>query len=90
MNTHRVLQRQLNKLNLSQGNTPGENDWQSFIALINKTYHDFDQERYLSQRSIDISSNELMTLNAKLEQAQHIAGLGYWSYDLAKKKCHLV
>jgi PAS domain S-box-containing protein len=42
---------------------------------------DADQERYLLERSMEISSRELFELNERLENAQHVAALGYWLYD---------
>ncbi|MCL9683622.1 ATP-binding protein [Legionella maioricensis] len=82
MDIHKLLYRQLEKCNISIDKKP-ENDemWQKFLARINQAYIDADQERYMQDRSIEISSREMRQLNQKLENAQHIVGLGYWSYD---------
>ncbi|CAM3130853.1 Two-component sensor histidine kinase [Legionella steigerwaltii] len=82
MEIHKLLKRQLEHSNIVQDKMPETNEqWQTFIHHVNNTYMEADQERYLHERSIKISSREMMSLNEKLEYAQHIAGLGYWSYD---------
>ncbi|MCP4473405.1 MAG: histidine kinase, partial [Gammaproteobacteria bacterium] len=48
---------------------------------MDKAYVEADQERYLNERSMEISSRELTELNEKLASAQHIAKLGSWDYD---------
>ncbi len=82
MNIHKLLLRQLEKVNSSVDRRPETDEqWRAFIQKINNSYLDADQERYLHERSMEISSREMMNLNMKLENAQHIAKLGYWSYD---------
>jgi PAS domain S-box-containing protein len=60
--------------------------WQDFLGRISKSYFEADKERYLVERSIEISSRELFDLNKKLEIANHLARLGYWEIDLPKKQ----
>ncbi|STX39789.1 PAS domain-containing sensor histidine kinase [Legionella feeleii] len=82
MEIHRLLQRQLNKFNIKPDELPQDVEkWMEFILHINKTYFENDQDRYLLERSIDISSKEMRDINAKLEYAQDIAKMGYWYYD---------
>lgn len=82
MEIHRLLQRQLNKFNIKPDELPQDMEkWMEFILNINKTYFENDQDRYLLERSIDISSKEMRDINAKLEYAQDIAKMGYWHYD---------
>jgi PAS domain S-box-containing protein len=83
MDLHPLLLRQLRKLNLSEKDITPENllQWYDFIQRVNRSYCDNDQDRYLLERSMDISSKELMDTNNKLETAQEIAHLGYWLYD---------
>lgn len=79
---HRLLQRQLKKFGFTADGLPQNlESWTQFIAHINKTYYENDQDRYLLERSIDISSKEMRDINAKLEYAQDIAQIGYWHYD---------
>ena len=81
MDMHRLLKRQLEKSGIpSDLNSQLPDCWLDFISRVNKTYLETDQERYLNERSIEISSREMMLLNELLENAQHIAGLGYWGY----------
>ncbi|QDP72681.1 PAS domain S-box protein [Legionella israelensis] len=82
MDIHKLLKRQMKNLELNFDTRPENNEkWHEFIARVNKAYIDADQEHYLNERSIDISSRELMALNQKLENAQRIAKMGYWYYE---------
>ncbi|KGP63080.1 ATPase [Legionella norrlandica] len=82
MEIHRLLQRQLNKFGIKPDELPHNlENWMEFILHINKTYNENDQDRYLLERSIDISSKEMRETNSKLEYAQDIAQMGYWYYD---------
>ncbi len=82
MDIHKLLQRQLRRSKLDPNQKPENTEqWIIFLNHINNTYVEIDQERYMHERSIAISSREMMNLNEKLEWAQHIVGLGYWSYD---------
>lgn len=79
---HKILERQLARLKLSPETLPVDlHTWQELLTRINTRYTDADQERYLLERSMDLSSRELLELNQRLENAQHIAHLGYWFYD---------
>lgn len=79
---HKALHRQLTRAQLSEGSLPTDlAKWQRFLESINRSYHDSDQERYLLERSMEISSREMKDLNSKLEEAQHLALLGYWHHD---------
>ncbi len=63
---HRLLQRQLRKhLGENVEITP---PWRSLLRAINETYEQFDADRKLLQRSMDISSEELMAANDRLSQ----------------------
>src|SRR5687768_12866454 len=54
-----------------------------FLERISRTFYDYDRDRYLLERSMQVSSLEMSELNAKLAAAQKIAHLGYWSYKRA-------
>ncbi|MCE0724112.1 sensor histidine kinase [Legionella resiliens] len=82
MEIHKLLKRQLEHSHIGQDNKPETDEqWETFIKRVNNAYMEADQERYLHERSMRISSREMLNLNEKLEFAQHIAGLGYWSFD---------
>lgn len=79
---HKLLFRQLTREGLSYDVAPEKlSQWQHFIERVNNTYNEADQERYLLERSMKISSDELTNLKERLESAQHIAKLGYWSLN---------
>ncbi|KTD64845.1 sensor histidine kinase [Legionella spiritensis] len=82
MDIHKLLKRQLDKTHLSPDKMPDNpENWVDFLSRVNKAYIEAEQERYLHERSMEISSRELLGLNEKLEKAQHLARLGYWYYD---------
>lgn len=82
MEIHKLLIRQLNRAEFNINELPSDLEkWQEFLSRVNKTYQENDQDRYLLDRSMDISSREMMLLNEKLEHAQHLARLCYWQYD---------
>lgn len=87
MELHKLLLRQLKRTNINLENLPlNLGEWQRFIESVNKKYIEEDLERYLLERSMDISSRELSNLNIRLETAQDIARIGSWLYDTKLKK----
>jgi PAS domain S-box-containing protein len=60
---HPLLKRQLKRLALSE-NTPPSNAvaWQEFLDRISRSYTEADQERYLVERSLTLSSREMLQL----------------------------
>lgn len=57
---HKLLQRQLKLLMLNPESTPDDiKQWQTLLERINKAYEDNDQDRYLLERSLQISSTEM-------------------------------
>lgn len=81
MVTHALLNRQLRRIGLSADQVPSLDQWQLLLERVNKVYQEADQERYLHEIAIEVSSRETSELNKKLERAQQIAHLGYWYYD---------
>lgn len=82
MELHKLIQRQLKKSKMAWDSLPtDQEEWQQFIQSVSNAYENSDQERYLLERSMELSSHELLSLNEKLENAQSISRLGYWSYD---------
>ena len=54
---HRLLERQLKKLGLTdQRQPPNAEVWQRFLERISRAYTAADQDRYLIERSLSISS----------------------------------
>lgn len=87
MKYHRLLQRQLSRLNINIVELNfDQKKLEEFLQLVNKSYLEADQERYLLERSMEISSRELIELNKNLEIAQHMGHLGYWEVDIPNNK----
>lgn len=61
---NRLLERQVKKIFVSVDKIPQE--VMSLITLISDTYDGFDQDRALIERSLELSSKELMSVNEKL------------------------
>jgi signal transduction histidine kinase len=62
---HSLLERQLRKKLVQQ---PEGADWESFLNAVNDSYHHFDAEQELLNRSIELSTQELMSKNGELKQ----------------------
>ena len=61
---HSLLRRQLKKIFGSADNIP--KDFQEIIGVINEAYFNFDADRLMLERSIEISSNELVEANSQM------------------------
>jgi len=67
---HRLLERQLKKLNLGAESVPSDpKEWQRLLERISQSYTEADQDRYLLERSLSISSREMRDLNESLRQS---------------------
>ena len=60
---HSLLKRQLKRHFGQEFTIPAE--WQSFIDSINAAYHEFDSDREMLERSLEISSQELIQANTE-------------------------
>ena len=69
MEQHRLLKRQLKRLGLDLETVPTVAQWQKLLRGINRAYTQNDQDRYLLERSLTISSNEMQTLYEELRQS---------------------
>jgi diguanylate cyclase (GGDEF)-like protein/PAS domain S-box-containing protein len=67
---HALLLRQLQRLHLDAGTAPDAEAWARLIERVSRAYQDFDQERYLLERSQELASHELMALNEALRTSQ--------------------
>ncbi len=83
LNLHPLLLKQLarSRIDLEVLLANPEMDWLNFINRVSRTYTDHEQECYLLERSLEISSREMSMINEKLENAQELARLGYWQYE---------
>lgn len=80
---HTLLARQLKRNGLENIDLPADKKgkWDHFLLSISRAYKNYEQDLYILERSMTLSSTELMDLNEKLESAQNTAHLGYWRYD---------
>jgi PAS domain S-box-containing protein len=77
---HFLLRRQLKKLGIDPDNGPATAEqWARFLERVDRAYTEADNERYLLERSQEISSREMQELYLHIEESQRIAGLGNWS-----------
>ncbi len=64
---HNLLRRQLRRLGLAPGRAPPTDGWSALLEQVSHAYGDADQERYLLERSQDISSREMQELYDALQ-----------------------
>jgi signal transduction histidine kinase len=62
--TQSLLKRQLKRFFSADFSVPAE--WQGFIAAVDKTYAEFEVDRELTERSLEISSRELLEANSEV------------------------
>ena len=65
---HRILKRQM-KRHLSEQAISAP-DWQDFFAAVSRAYTDFDEDRELLDRSLELSSKEFVANNRRLEETR--------------------
>ncbi|TVQ31477.1 MAG: PAS domain S-box protein [Phycisphaeraceae bacterium] len=64
---HPTLQRQLKRLGLDADAPPDTASFAALLERVSRAYADADQERYLMERSLAISSREMQELHERLE-----------------------
>ncbi|MBA4366022.1 MAG: hypothetical protein C0403_00080 [Desulfobacterium sp.] len=62
---HSLLKRQLKRHFGDTGDIPEE--WKNFIDAVNDAYLEFDEDRSMLERSLELSSQELMQRNSELQ-----------------------
>ncbi len=83
MSLHPMLLRQLERSGWKEGDPPSTPEqWNNLLKRISHAYTEADQERYLLSRSQDLASNEIEEICLRLTEAQRIAGLGDWNFNL--------
>jgi signal transduction histidine kinase/ActR/RegA family two-component response regulator len=66
---HNLLSRQLRKVGLDEITPPTLEQWSLLIERIDRAYAQIDQDRYLLERSLAHSSEEMRQLNESLRRA---------------------
>ncbi len=64
----RTLNRQLRSLGVTPDAAPDAAGWRAFLDKVNQTYNDHKHDYYLLERSLEMSSKEMLELNASLKQ----------------------
>jgi len=64
---HRLLRRQLKRYKGDLKAVPDE--WRAFIHAVNEAYRQFDEDRTMLERSMELSSQELLHANSALQAA---------------------
>ena len=70
---HRMLNRQLRRLQLDGETPPNAQQWAELLERVNRAYEQSDQDRYLLERSLSISSKEMQQLYDDLKQSSETA-----------------
>ena len=65
---HSLVKRQLKKLGLDDTVAPSVAAWQQFLERVGQAYAEADRERYLLERSLTISSQEMQELYENLQK----------------------
>jgi PAS domain S-box-containing protein len=67
--TNRLLQRQLKKLKIDVDQAPDIKEWRAFLEGVKRSYEEADNDRYLLERSLAISSREMQELYENLKHS---------------------
>lgn len=63
----RILQRQLEKMNLSENEIPQSlEDWQSLLKAVKITYNDYEKQATFNQNTLDVAMKEMDRLNEQI------------------------
>jgi diguanylate cyclase len=74
---HRILARQLRRLNLAPECSPSPEGWRRLLDLLSTTYDETEADRYILERSIEVSAREMRDLHVLSQQAttDYLTGL---------------
>lgn len=85
MPLHPMLLRQLERAECEPEHLPTSMEaYHDVLNAVSRAYTEADQERYLLRRSQELASRELETTYLTLLDAQRLAGLGNWHFDITK------
>lgn len=85
---HKLLERQLTRLSVPPDGPRAPADWRELLGQIDRTYADADRDRYMLERSLALSSEEMRVLHEQLRSERdklrvvfESAALGILSID---------
>ena len=67
--THKTLAKQLSRLGLNEENIPDKAAWAEFVRTVNRSYKAHDEDRYLLERSLEVSSTEMQYMIDELKRS---------------------
>ncbi len=73
MALHPTLGRQLKRLGLDENTPPDTSNWQELLERLHKHYVGSDEERYMLERSLQVSSDEMKHLYDELQRSSQSA-----------------
>jgi two-component system NtrC family sensor kinase len=74
---HRLLQRQIGRHTRPDGSV----DWDALLKVVEQAYEQADEDRRLVERSLDLTSKELLERHEELRLALESAQVGTWSWS---------
>jgi diguanylate cyclase (GGDEF)-like protein len=72
---HRNLRRQLRRLGLTGPTPPDADGWTSFLDQVSAAYQNAEDDRYMLERAIEVSSEEMRVLHEALFDQAHCDAL---------------
>ncbi len=66
----RVLKRQIDKLGLASDRAPSLDEWRAFLHGVKRTYAEVDEDRYTLERSLMMSSREMLAVHDELRRSE--------------------
>jgi signal transduction histidine kinase/CheY-like chemotaxis protein len=73
MELHPTLRRQLKRLGLDESAPPDQENWSEFLARVQASYSGHDEDRYMLERSLQVSSDEMKNLYEELQRSSQSA-----------------
>lgn len=65
---HKILARQLKRLKLNVASPPDQQSWQALLDFISQHYQGMDDNHYLMERAVELSSQEMQLLYEQIRQ----------------------